>query len=130
MKFTRMHCLKRQLVASLYILVSATALADAPHPKHPLLGTWKITLPDGSCSETYIFRPDGTTLVTSAEEVSESEFEVSDSPSEKGFYKMVDKIIKDNGKKDCSGEIMVVGHVATNYLLLHPNKKQFLMCSE
>ena len=111
-------------------LLSATCavLAQPPRANHPLVGTWKITLPDGTCTETYIVRRDGTTLVTSAEEVAESEFELSDEPSEKGFYKWVDKIVKDNGKKDCSGEVMVLGHIATNYILLHPSKNQFLMC--
>ena len=118
-----------RIIAAVSMLAAATAvIAEPPHPKHPLLGTWKITLPDGSCSETYVFRRDGTTLVTSAEEVAESEFEVSDGPSEKGFYKWVDKIVRDNGKKDCSGEVMTIGHVATNYIILHPSKDQFLMC--
>jgi hypothetical protein len=106
----------------------AGAVAQPPRANHPLVGTWRITVPGGSCTETYTVRRDGTTIVTSAEEVAESEYDLSDEPSEKGFYKWVDKIVKDNGKKDCSGEVMAIGHVATNYILLHPSKNQFLMC--
>ena len=46
--------------------------AAAPPADHPILGIWKLSLPDLGCLETYRFRADGTTLVTSAEEVSES----------------------------------------------------------
>ena len=121
------------LLRALVLLLAAagshsSAIAQPPRADHPLIGAWKITLPDGSCSETYIVHKDGTSLVTSAEEVAESEFELSDEPSERGFYKWVDKIVKDNGKKDCSGEVMILGHVATNYILLHPSKDKFLMC--
>jgi len=66
---------------------------------HPIIGTWKITVPDGSCYEIYRFRAHGTTLVKSADEATESEVEISDQPRPKGFYKWVDKTVTDNGKK-------------------------------
>lgn len=113
------------------VIITALSNVSSAGPlraDHPLIGTWKITLPDGSCYEVYRFRANGTTLVTSADEVAESEFEISDRPSAHGFYKWVDKIVKDNGKKDCSGEIMEVGHVATNYIRFHPSGNMFLMC--
>ena len=106
------------------------ASAEPLRPDHPLVGAWKLTLPNGTCHEIYRIRRNGTTLVTSADEVSESEFVISDQPSAKGFYKWVDTIKKDNGKKDCSGEIMQLGHEATNYILLHPSGDQFLMCEQ
>ncbi len=108
---------------------AGSALAAPPSAAHPILGIWRLTLPDGSCSETYRFRGDGTTLVTSAEEVSESEFSIPAEPSAKGFYKLEDKIVKDNGKKDCSGAIMKVGNKATNYIQFHPSGALFLMCA-
>ena len=103
--------------------------AAPPSASHPILGIWKLTLPDGSCSETYRFRGDGTTLVTSAEEISESEFDIPDQPSARGFYKLQDKVVKDNGKPDCSGEITKVGTKATNYIQFHPSGDMFLMCA-
>jgi hypothetical protein len=114
-------------------IVAAGALAAPPHPTakdHPIIGRWIISLPDGSCSETYTFRPDGTTLVTSGEEIAESEFEISAKPSAAGFYKWTDKLVKDNGKKDCSGEITEVGKTVTNFVQFHPSGNIFIMCAD
>ncbi|MFP5390596.1 MAG: hypothetical protein ACLGI6_03490 [Gammaproteobacteria bacterium] len=109
-------------------MAAGSAMAAPPAASHPILGIWKLTLPDGSCSETYRFRGDGTTLVTSAEEVSESEFKIPDQPSARGFYKLEDRIVKDNGKKDCSGAVMKVGTRATNFIQFHPSGAMFVMC--
>ena len=115
------------LMLSLALMAGAGAgAAAAPAPlsaAHPILGIWRLTLPDGSCSETYRFRGDGTTLVTSADEVSESEFVIPAEPSARGFYKLEDRIVKDNGKKDCSGAIMKVGTKATNYIQFSPFRR-------
>jgi hypothetical protein len=124
----------RRVVAILaVVIVPSVSLAQtvkrSPLPAdHPLLGTWRIDLPKVSCHELYHVKADGTTFVTSGEQAAESEFELALRPSTKGFYKWVDKITKDNGKPDCMGSIMEVGHVATNYILLHPTGKKFLMC--
>jgi hypothetical protein len=120
-----------RLLAGLLLSLSLAApgaLAAPPAASHPILGIWKLTLPDGSCSETYRFRGDGTTLVTSAAEISESQFEIPPEPSEKGFYKLVDTIVKDNGKQDCMGQVMKVGTRATNFIRFHPSGALFLMC--
>ncbi|HWJ93922.1 MAG TPA: hypothetical protein VNT33_04315 [Telluria sp.] len=118
----------------MFMAVSCGAVAAGPAPgpvaSHPILGIWKLNLPDIGCSETYHFRGDGTTLVTSAEEISESEFQIPDKPSAKGYYKLEDRIVKDNGKKDCAGEIMKVGTRATNYIRFHPSGVLFLMCAD
>ncbi|QYF92434.1 hypothetical protein KY495_16985 [Massilia sp. PAMC28688] len=114
-----------------FALVLATlgpATAAPPSAGHPILGIWRLTLPDGSCSEIYRFRGDGTTLVTSAEEVSESEFSIPAQPSPKGFYKLEDRLVKDNGKKDCAGQVMKVGTRVTHYVHFHPSGSMFVMC--
>src|SRR5689334_11414733 len=86
------------------LLMSPLAGAQvAPPDHHPIVGIWKLSLPDLGCSETYRFRPDGTTLVTSAQEISESEYRIPAKPSAKGYYRLEDRITKDNGKKDCAG---------------------------
>jgi hypothetical protein len=120
----------RVLAGILISLMALPAVAAPPAANHPILGIWKLSLPELRCSETYRFRGDGTTLVTSAEEVSESEYSIPDKPSAKGFYKLQDRIVKDNGKKDCAGEIMKVGTQATNFLRFHPSGSLFLMCSD
>jgi hypothetical protein len=119
------------LVLSLALIVPdvASAAPSPPAASHPILGIWKLTLPDGSCSEIYRFRGDGTTLVTSAEEVTESEFAIPDTPSPKGFYRLDDRVVKDNGKKDCVGEVMKPGSKATNYIHFHPSGTLFIMCA-
>jgi hypothetical protein len=123
----------RTLTGLFACLLAAAALpsqAAAPSAAHPLLGIWILAIPQLGCSETYHFRGDGTTLVKSAEEVSESEFTVAEKPSAKGFYKLDDKIVKDNGKQDCSGEIMKPGTRATNYIRFHPSGARFVMCRD
>lgn len=121
------------VVAAVLTCTAAGALAQevkrTPLQKnHPLIGTWKFDLPQLKCAETYSIRSDGTTLVTSGAQVAESEFEMSASPSAKGFYKWVDKTTKDNGKPDCTGAVMQAGHVSTNFIMLHPDGNMFRMC--
>jgi hypothetical protein len=118
------------LVACLFLCASLPAHAAAPSPGHPLLGIWTLAIPDLNCSETYHFRGDGTTLVTSANEVSESEYVVAEQPSAKGFYKFEDRIVKDNGKQDCAGEVMKPGTRATNFIRFHPSGARFVMCRD
>ncbi|MFS2082677.1 hypothetical protein ACCD04_11560 [Telluria sp. Tellsp131] len=118
------------LFACLLATAALPSQAAAPSAAHPLLGIWILAIPQLGCSETYHFRGDGTTLVKSADEVSESEFTVAEKPSAKGFYKLDDKIVKDNGKQDCSGEIMKPGTRATNYIRFHPSGARFVMCRD
>ncbi len=113
-------------------LVAGVALAQsaarAPLPEsHPLIGVWRIDLPK-DCFEEYDVRADGTKLSRSAEERNESEFVISLIPSSKGFYKWTDKITKGNGKPDCSGGQTELGHVAVNYIRLHPSGQKLLLC--
>jgi hypothetical protein len=120
-----------RLLPGLVVLLAMNSSAGAgpPAAHHPIIGVWRLTLPEARCHETYRFRGDGTSLVTSAHEVSESEFAIPATPSEKGFYKLEDKIVKDNGKQDCSGEVMKVGTTVTNFLRFHPSGDLFLMCA-
>ena len=110
-------------------MLAQPAMAAPPAADHPILGIWKLTLPDGSCSEIYHFRGDGTTLVTSAQEVAQSEFDIPAQPSAKGFYKLEDRLVKDNGKKDCIGQITKVGTRAIHFVQIHPSGTLFLMCT-
>lgn len=97
---------------------------------HPMLGSWTYEAPDGSCTETYVFRPDGTAVVTSGREIAESEFEISARPDANGFYKWTDRLVKDNGKEDCSGEVTAAGTAVTNYVLFSPARDQFIVCAQ
>ncbi|MBC3862772.1 hypothetical protein H8K32_11720 [Undibacterium jejuense] len=97
---------------------------------HPLVGAWKIELPEFACYEVYNLRANGTKRTISGREVSESVFRISDYPSARGFYKWIDKIVKHNGQADCTGDKSPIGDIAINYILLHPDGTQFLLCSE
>ena len=118
------------------LLAAAATLAAAAPPAatplradHPLLGAWQITTHDGSCSETYRIDRAGTSLVTSADEVAETRFTLSDQPSARGYYKWVDTLVKDNGKKDCSGNVTKPGKTTTNFIkMLNEAGTAFVMC--
>ena len=121
------------LTALAVAALGAVASADPPHaPKtnHPIIGTWTFAVPDSDCEETYYVRQDGTTLVTSGQEVAESVYEIADEPSAKGFYKNTDRIVKDNGKKDCAGEITKVGSQVINFIRFHPGGDMMIICRD
>ena len=115
-------------------LVGAVAVAAscsaAPPPDHPILGTWTLTPANQSCTETYFFKSDGSTLVTSAEEVAESAYDIAAEPSDAGFYRYTDKITKDNGKKDCAGNVTPPGETSVNFIAFHRSGEMFVMCRE
>jgi hypothetical protein len=95
---------------------------------HQIIGTWKFDIPGIGCAETYRFFANGTTLVTSGEEIAESVYEISSQPSLLGFYKIVDTITKDNGGRDCMGEATAPGHRATNYIQFNATGNSMIMC--
>ena len=122
-------------IASLLLLsvlgASMPALAQkAPASDHPILGIWRLAVPDTNCAETYRFRADGTTLVTSAAEISESVYTIPNEPDADGFYRLTDRVTKDNGKPDCSGNVMKPGANVTHFVRFHPSGKLFLLCAE
>ncbi|HUL66666.1 MAG TPA: hypothetical protein VLW55_18860 [Burkholderiaceae bacterium] len=108
-------------------LVATGATAQTLRADHPLIGTWQFTGPN-RCVETYVVHPDGTAQVTSNEEVAESQLTIDDQPTPKGFFKWVEKTVKDNGKKDCSGSVTTAGNVVTSYVLLNQSKDMIAMC--
>ena len=108
--------------------VTAGAAAAPLRADHPIVGIWRLQLPEERCTETYRIRADGTALVTSAEEVAETAFEIADQPDGEGFYRSVNRIVKDNGKPDCSGQVTKPGQSIATFILFHPSGDQFLMC--
>jgi hypothetical protein len=125
-----MELAMRLLTSMILSLALVAQAAPLPPPaNHPILGIWHVILPDNGCVEVHRFRGDGTTLVTSAAEVSESEYLIPDKPSARGYYKLTGRVVKDNGKRDCSGIVMEVGATATAFILFHPSGALFLMCT-
>ncbi len=118
----------RSFAIALALLFPAVhAQAQTLRADHPLIGTWVITAPNG-CAESYSVRADGMATITSADEVAESQLTVSDQASQRGFFKWTEKVVKDNGKKDCSGQLGEVGRVNVAFIFLNQDKSQFAMC--
>ena len=87
-----------------------------------------MTLDDGICAETYHFRKDGTTVVTSGTEVTESSYSISPAPSARGYYRLFDRITRSNGKPDCTGKVTQSGREATTYVRVHPSGEMIIFC--
>lgn len=108
---------------------SAEEVTRSPLPAgHPLIGLWRLEMPDHKCFEEYDFHTDGTVSVTSGEERGDSDATVVAIPGSTGLYKWTDKVTTSNGKLDCSGATTPVGDVAVNYIRVHPDGNRFLMC--
>lgn len=121
----------RTLIAACLTFAASLALAEpvAPAANHPIVGIWELDLPEMGCSETYRFRPDGTTLVMSAKEVSESEFRIPEKPAKSGFYKLTETVVKDNGGLDCAGKVIKVGTTSSNYVRFNTTATVFILCA-
>ena len=111
---------------------AAPPAANAPsaplRADHPFLGAWQLTRQDDDCAEIYRVDRSGHTLITSADEVAQSVFTMSDQPSARGYYKWVDTLVKDNGKKDCWGQITKPGKTSTRYVMMNPAHDRFIVC--
>ena len=121
------------LASSLILCHAAQAqqFERVPLPKdHPLVGTWRVEIPNTRCHETYEIRTDGSMHVTSAAQTAESDLAISPKPAVSGFYKWMEKVSMQNGQPDCLGQKVPVGHEATNFIILDAPGKEFLMCTK
>jgi len=129
MKTLLLLALATASIASVAAPPAADTLARPLRADHPFLGAWQITRRDDDCAEVYRVDRSGHTLITSADEVAQSAFSMSDQPSAKGYYKWVDTLVKDNGKKDCWGQITKPGKTTTRYVLMNPAQDRFIVCT-
>ena len=115
-----------------FMATSAIASIGEPSAHHPLYGKWAWTYAKNNCTEVYEYRPDNTSIVTSGEEIGESQFTISDKPDLNGFYRMTDVVTKSNGRTGCDGEPdgTPVGDTVTIYIFFHPTKGEMVMCQE
>jgi hypothetical protein len=120
MKIT--HVLPTICLTAFATLVNAEAV-------NPLNGTWEWVNIKNSCVETYIFGVENSAHITSGEETSKAQYEISEKPSEKGFYAVSLKILVDEGGKDC-GESMEnnSGEVYKKFVMFHPSGQQYVSC--
>jgi hypothetical protein len=120
--------LPHALSAVVLSVAGGTAVAAPLAADHPLIGQWTFTVPDNGCVETFDVRPDGTNMVTSGNEVAESEIDIADKPDARGAYRWVDKVVKSNGKTDCGGSVTPVGDLSTIYVRFDPTGERMALC--
>ncbi len=94
---------------------------------HSIIGTWSFDM--NGCMETYEFLTDGTRNSTSAEEVIQATYTISAKPLDSGFYKLNDKVIKHNGKRNCPGSTKDrSGEVWDLYVRFNAKMDQIVFC--
>jgi hypothetical protein len=95
--------------------------------EHPIIGSWSFDM--NGCIETYEFLPNGIRNSTSAEELVQATYVIAAKPSGYGFYKITDTVVKDNGKRDCSGSTRdMTGDVVDLYVKFNPQMDQIVFC--
>lgn len=119
--------------------VCLTALTSPLHaqsgapakPGHHLIGTWTWSVFAGSCTETLQYRPDGSVLATSGQEVAEKTYEIAKTSDASGFYRLVETVVRQNDKKDCSGAMLEgPGEQSTRFVQFSPLADKMLICRE
>lgn len=104
-------------VAAVQLAAATLCVAKPPPPGHSIVGTWRVYVAHTECVETWEIRADGTTHNFSGSEESFSEYEVSATLTERGYYIFTDRITKTNGQPDCGGSVTPVGDLATSFLV-------------
>lgn len=112
-------------------LLSSPLKAETSLPEvHPLVGLWRINLPEQRCSEIYDIRTDGTAQILSGGQVVKTRYDISLTPNPQGFYTWVDTVVQVNSEPDCMGNVVPNGNVATNYIVMHGSGSKFMMCQK
>ncbi len=118
------------LIATAGLVLGCERPVEPIAPDHPVLGAWKLTSKDGTCTEIYRFRADRTVTVTSGEEVAEVRSTLSAAPDPEGFYRWDHTVVKHNGQKDCAGNVTNVGHSDTGFILLGRARDRLIFCQK
>ena len=119
------------LSCSALTLLCSPLQAETLLPKeHPLIGLWRINLPEQRCAEIYDIRTDGTTQILSGGQVVKTQYDISLAPNAQGFYTWMDTVVQVNSEPDCMGNVVPNGNVATNYIVMHASGSKFMMCQK
>jgi hypothetical protein len=95
---------------------------------HPILGTWELSNPDGTCREQETFEADGRYTDVSGDQRSVSTFDIGAEPTVKGYYLLRDTIVETNGKRDCTGDVTLVGDVVMLYIHFSSDLQSYSLC--
>lgn len=77
-----------------------------------------------------MIRSDGTARVTGGEEIVETAMDVADRPDAQGAYRWVDRVVRSNGRGDCSGDATPVGREWTSYIRFDPTGRRMAVCED
>lgn len=127
-----MNCLRNLFVVA-SLLATAPLLHAAGPPAtsfgHPIVGTWSWVTFGSACTETWQFRQNRTLLSTSGQEVAEKKYEIAAIADAAGFYKLVETVVRQNDKKDCSGAVLDgPGEQSTRFIQFSPQGDKLLVC--
>ena len=112
------------------VLVMASS-AQAGDESSDIVGKWTWTRTENACTEVYDYRPDGTLYVQSGAEKTDNTYSMASSPEQNGFFRMVLKIEKDHGGKDCAdSDEDSTGQASTVYVLFHSSKAIHAVCRD
>ena len=120
-------------IALCFASFTPPASAAEATPPHPIVGTWNWQLYGGKCLETLQYRVDGVMLSTSGDAVTEWRYTLGTTPGEalgaKSFFRVMETSVRQNGKKDCSGDVVdEAGTEAEKFIQLSPAKDRLLIC--
>jgi hypothetical protein len=123
-------CLRSSIaaLASFVLLSVASQVPSQAQALHPIVGTWSWTLFAGKCQETFQFKPDGTLLTTSGDAVAEWTYKITPQASETNFYPLRMLLTRQNGKKDCYGDVAEEGREIESFIQMSPAKDRFINC--
>ena len=117
------------LVTAALFLMPVAHAADGVPPG--IAGKWTWTRAENACTEVYDYRDDGTLQVESGTEKTDNTYSIAASPDQNGFFKMVLKIVKDHGGKDCAdSEDDNTGQESTVYILFHSSRAIHAVCRD
>jgi hypothetical protein len=121
--------MKTEFLLAVVLVMASSAPASAE--SSDIVGKWTWTRAENACTEVYDYRPDGTLYVASGTEKTDNTYSIVSSPDENGFFRMVLKITKDYGGKDCAdSDEDNTGQESTVYVLFHSSRSIHAVCRD
>jgi hypothetical protein len=122
--------MKTAFLFAVALLLSTAARAEESGPTG-IVGKWTWTRTENTCTEVYDYRADGTVHVVSGDEVTDNTYAIDATPDGNGFFKMVLKVVKDHGGKDCAdSEEDSTGQEQAVFVLFHTSKPLHVVCRD
>ena len=120
--------MKTAILLVVFVMASS---AQAGGELSDIVGRWTWTRAENACTEVYDYRTDGTLYVESGAEKTDNTYSIASSSDQNGFFKMVLKIVKDYGGKDCAhSDEDSTGQENRVYILFHASRSIHAVCRE